>query len=189
MARGTLIIVLLWLSVSGQAYGQASDIELKAAYCLGYERSFRIAVAQVHEKAAELNTGLLNNLNATDPKVRADAQAMLPSSDTLLQHLSEKMSDLDQKIERLKDYIMSKGFSSTGGKSRPFLVANTRGERDYQDCVTQSKAPSGACLSRCKLDCNSGSEQCESCMVNSCSVPESCRRGYSCKDLYPKLPF
>ena len=190
MARGTLTIVLLWLAFSAGAYGQASDTELSAAYCLGYEQDVRDFLAQNYQQEATANTALRNNLNAPDPKVRADAQAELPRSDAFLQGMSKILSDTDHKIERLKAYLISKGFLSTNGDPMPFLVATTRGQKDYQDCTSQARAAAESCMPRCVQACRGGvdTDQCQNCL-NSCPVPESCQRGLNCENLYPKLPF
>lgn len=149
-----------------QAPPNPSDLELKAAYCMGYWVDSRNWLAQ-----SPFCSGSPDQL-CTDQQ-RQD----------------------NERISRLTAYLFTHGWVTTNKDSTPIFFADMRGEQDAQECRRYATTPQAKeCeQQQCAEQCAGGSlhvnmNVCGACMRSSCSPP-ACQRISACTNLDAELPF
>lgn len=106
--------------------------------------------------------------------------------------LSPNLKAFDQQhVDKLRDYLLSKGWMSPVRDQLPFAIAAKRGQRDWDACLAEVEQQrtsgqtdqclrSPACVKAVE-DSNYWEECADSCR------PPSCKAGVTCRDL--NLPF
>src|SRR5579872_708822 len=110
MAWFCCLCLVLIIAAQPVAYGQpasvATDTELSVAYCVGYLNNVRSWTAQIMPK---------------EPGPTRDA--MLKST-----------AQTDRTLQRLRDYLLSKGYPSSYRDQGPILLAIKHGQDDFVEC-------------------------------------------------------
>jgi hypothetical protein len=142
------------------AQERVTDIELRAAYCLG------VATSQLEDQSAEVAS------------LHAQARAkIIAEEDRLYLPIAEDIQRIiKERRDRFRDYLTAKGF--LGGRDiREIRIALLRGPDDAKRCVAENKdAVIAACKRRCgPIDTTEDSERCNvRCSAQACTRVGRC---------------
>ena len=159
--RASLLLFCTLLSLSARAQ-TVTDLELRAAYCLGVtkvqiERLQRLADEAKDKTVKDLNMQSKSGAMERNKRFYDYLQVKLPSLD-----------DMDAALPALK-------------------VAIAHGRQDQQTCVVQGDEPFyRVCIDQCRPDILEKPAELIAC-VNKCPSPPSCRRVKKCLEDF--LPF
>jgi hypothetical protein len=164
-----ILLFSLALLLPGEAYAQtsstATDLELSAAYCLGYASSARASLAQ----------------SAAASGVGEEAPEWFEKE------LRREFAPLDQSIGRFEEFLKSKGYGPGQRASAPILLAKKRGAEDFAACSRAVEA----CVGNCSKQCDGRTDaQCMTCS-KSCMPADSpaCGGEKRCEQVEKSLAF
>jgi hypothetical protein len=165
MRRTAVILGLIFLAALFQGSGAVAqdsgptDADLKAAYCLN----------AIRERESSLTPQCLT--------------ASPPPSYAKICH------DDQTNIERLKDYLVARGYLFGEKDATWALLAGNRGSADEKDCDSRHISPEEeACTKKCLPQVQRDDVRDFMTCWEACPIPDSCRRLRPCDDL-SFLPF
>jgi len=135
----------------------ASDTELRAAYCMG--------VANQRLEA-----------------LKTIAQSFAPNSATRAP-VDNRITGETAERDRLRDYLLSKGYLTTDRDPLPIAIAQRRAASDANDCVNSTTPQQQLCAANCLK-----TPDAEAC-VEKCAQPASCQRVQQCDHMDKNMPF